>query len=72
MLQKSLRRLTRTTFLLTPKALSATLLLKMNREVFNVAPLNSRILILLLSLSLSLLPRRRTALFLVFVDKMMT
>ena len=37
MLQKSLRRLTRTTFLLTPKALSATLLLKMNRQVFNVA-----------------------------------
>ena len=37
MLQKSLRRLTPTTFLLTPKALSATLLLKMNREVFNVA-----------------------------------
>ena len=39
MLQKSLRSLTRTTFLLTPKAVSATLLLKMNREVFNVAHL---------------------------------
>ena len=40
MLQKSLRRLTPTTFLLTPKALSATLLLKMNREVFNVAQMS--------------------------------
>lgn len=37
MIQKSLRGLTPTTFLLTPQALSATLLLKMNREVFNVA-----------------------------------
>ena len=40
MLQKNLRRLTPTTFLLTPKALSATLLLKMNRDAFNVAHLD--------------------------------
>ena len=40
MIQKSLRGLTPTTFLLTPQALSATLLLKMNREVFNVAQMD--------------------------------
>ena len=37
MLQKSLRGLTPTTFWLTPEALTATLLLKMNREVLDVA-----------------------------------
>ena len=37
MLQKSLRGLTPTTFWLTPEALTATLLLKMNRGVLDVA-----------------------------------
>ena len=37
MLQKSLRGLTPTTFWLTPEALTATLLLKMNRGVLVVA-----------------------------------
>ena len=39
MLQKSLRGLTPTTFWLTPEALTATLLLKMNRGVLDVAQL---------------------------------
>jgi hypothetical protein len=39
MLQKSLRGLTPTTFWLTPEALTATLLLKMNRGVLDMAQL---------------------------------
>ena len=37
MLQKNLRGLTPTTFWFTPEALTATLLLKMNRGVLDVA-----------------------------------
>ena len=45
MLQKSLRGLTPTTFWLTPEALTATLLLKMNRGVLDVAHMSSKVML---------------------------